>query len=396
MPLTQKKPNGIGVVDTSSLWAAANFLDSRPTSSQPTLSSPNQAVNSSEQREHFTALMHNIILYDELRTDFDVLAREDSSYSGPIKTLVDRLAGAVAVAPLPSTVSDFEIMEEILPMFFDALRRNHGDLGAPAYPLRETPFNWAMMNAFHADPWQSELDVHGGGGLPPDFVRKFEAVYVSFLASRRVQTGSTAAGDEEQATVWLESAIRALSVVARTIRYAMHSRFLQTQEGLPSAFCASPRRIQLLQDYVDHDQFEAAKEQAVASPDLFSRLGLPKSGYDFSGLVAKPLSLSDLGRAIAHLSPDEAVDLVLRIYDTDAAQELRGVWAERLWSAGSHALEGYSQVIRDVTVGGDLWVQLTAVPAGSASLSGGTAIRHREAGSARSRVLDDLRRRRSS
>ena len=53
---------------------------------------------------------------------------------------------------------------------------------------------------------------------------------------------------------------------------------------------------------------------------------------------------------------DEALDRVLEIRKTDAAIEVRRVWASRLWGAGSHALEGYGmgQQMYNIAAGGDV------------------------------------------
>src|SRR5271166_5281051 len=102
--------------------------------------------------------------------------------------------------------------------------------------------------------------------------------------------------------------VRSLSVFARTIRYVAHSQYIYNEENRPSAFCASPRRIELIQDYVDSDYLKTIRQGSEGFLDLFSRLGLPKSGYDFSGFSSgvKPISLSDLSRSIANVPPGRA------------------------------------------------------------------------------------------
>jgi hypothetical protein len=57
----ERSGSGIGVIDTSSLWAAASLLygDNR------TFSHPNRILYAN-RKDYFLSLMHNIILYDEL------------------------------------------------------------------------------------------------------------------------------------------------------------------------------------------------------------------------------------------------------------------------------------------------------------------------------------------
>ena len=145
-------------------------------------------------------------------------------------------------------------------------------------------------------------------------------------------------------------------MTVRTIRYSAHSRHIQSNEGRPSAFCASPQRIELLRDYFDADYLANTQLGATGFADLFAKLNLPKLGYDFSGIISKPLSLTDLGLAIAHLPTDEAIDRVLQVRNTDEAREIRRIWAARLWGTGLHAVEGYSssQSIENVTAGRDV------------------------------------------
>lgn len=42
------------------------------------------------------------------------------------------------------------------------------------------------------------------------------------------------------------------------------------------------------------------------------------------------------------MHPRAALELVLKLRETDEGQLIRETWAERLWSAGPHAIEGLS------------------------------------------------------
>jgi hypothetical protein len=149
------------------------------------------------------------------------------------------------------------------------------------------------------------------------------------------------------------------------MRYSSHSQAIHSQEGLPSAFCASPRRIELLKDYAGSDYVKTLQYGMEGFSDLFGRLGLPRSGYDFSGFlyITKPISFTDLSLAIADLPPEEALTRVLDIRETDEGREVRQIWSQRLWAGGTHSVEGYGhQSVKNSTISGNL-IQIIGVPA---------------------------------
>jgi hypothetical protein len=309
MSATTPPSSGIGVIDTSTFWASGRVLsgDAAP-----------------ENREYFLSLAHNLILYDQLRTDFDVLGREDEHYRDLVNAVVGRLGHAVRIDPMPAGTADDEIIEAISDVFLDRLKNGKIDI--------ENQARHALLRN------------------PAVLARR-----ISEVAYNRVEFAQFAT--DKPATDPIEHLAREITVTARTIRYAGHSSFVQKQEGTPSAFCALPGRIGLLRDFLGHEHLAQAWRGAPKGYlDLIARLGLPTNGYDFSGLVAKPLSLTDLGRAIKDLPADEALDRVLEIRKTDAAIEVRRVWASRLWGAGSHALEGYGmgQQMYNIAAGGDV------------------------------------------
>jgi hypothetical protein len=329
---------GIGVIDTSSLWAAATRLYGQ----ESVFAHPSRALYANSQ-EYSLSLMHNIILYDELRTDFDILEEEEDWYRRPVSEIIRHLSGAVRIDPMPTTVNDDKIMSAILPVFAEKIQ--NGSLrSAPsgAYDALEG-FDFDVNSLFGA---VSEVAVTDQGsladmGIAPEW-----------------------GGDSRERLIGLG---RYLSVTSRTIRYSAHSRQIQSQEGRPSAFCASPKRIELLRDYFDADYIASSQLGATGFTDLFAAFGLPKSGYDFSGMISKPLSLSDLGLAIGDLPTHEAIDRVLRLRDTDEACEIRRIWARQLWRGGSNAVEGYGtdQSMSNMTVGGDVYqIQIVGLPAG--------------------------------
>jgi hypothetical protein len=330
--------SGVGVIDTSSLWAAASLLYGE----KGTFSHPNRILYGN-RKDYFLSLMHNIILYDELRTDFDVLELEEDWYRVPVSNIIKRLSGTVRIDPMRSDVSDSTIMFAILPIF---THKMHSGM------LRSVPP--ATRNAFDALFYAQNMIL----GTPLTYGELDQATLVEMGII-------TEWGDGDETLIRIR---RHLSTTVRTIRYSAHSKGIQTHEARPSAFCASPQRIELLRDYFDSEYLASAEQGATGFTDLFARLSLPKSGYDFSGMVSKPLSLTDLGLVIADLPTDEAIDRVLQVRNTDEAREIRRIWAGRLWGAGSHAVEGYSsnQSLQNVTAGGDVTQNhfVIGVPAG--------------------------------
>lgn len=56
-------------------------------------------------------------------------------------------------------------------------------------------------------------------------------------------------------------------IAARTLRYSAHSKFIQSTEGIASAFCASPSRIDVLKDYLDPNSFNRSKT-SITNPSI--------------------------------------------------------------------------------------------------------------------------------
>jgi hypothetical protein len=266
-----------------------------------------------------------------IRTDFDILEREQDWYRVPVTSIISRLSGAVRIDPMPSDVSNSMIMSAILPIFAHKVQEGTLRSGPPATRDAFEAIHYALDHI--TEPLFRSVE--------PDPASLAEMGIIAEWGDRIDMEASI---------------VRHLSTTVRTIRYSAHSRGIQAHEARPSAFCASPQRIELLQDYFDSEYLASTRRGATGFTDLFAKLNLPKRGYDFSGMVSKPLSLTDLGLVIANFSTDEAIDRVLEVRNTDEAREIRRIWADRLWGAGSHALEGHSstQSMHNVTAGGDV------------------------------------------
>jgi hypothetical protein len=387
--------SGVGVVDTSSLWASSSVIYHIDAPSTAGIAGdffqhPNRELYETKQ-SYFQSLLHNLILYDELRTDIDVLPREYEWYSEPVRRLLSHLSSAIRVDSIPQAISDRQIVEQIAPAFISKtkaeLRSGHPSAGTGQIATLAFQYLQSYGTAIAYDQRSND---ENSGALSKKVLMQLHELATTNLGEDMNGLGGTRA---------IYSALtRNLSILARTIRYAAHSKFVHNSEKRPAAFCASPRRIELLQDYLDADYLKSLQTGATAFLDLFSHLGLPSTGFDFSGFSPsiKPLSFSDLSQFVSGLEPQDALDRVLGLREKPEAKELREKWAARLWRGGAHALEGVGQSVslnmQDVTAGRDV-IQIIAIDA--SATEGAAQLRGRrgsveEANSAKDD--DDLRR----
>jgi hypothetical protein len=99
---------GIGVIDTTSLFATASLLE---------------GDISPDNQEYFLSLAHNLILYDELRTDFDILQKEDAFYSHLVNKIVSHLDATVKITAMPASINDEDTIHAISGVFVENVRR---------------------------------------------------------------------------------------------------------------------------------------------------------------------------------------------------------------------------------------------------------------------------------
>src|SRR4051812_26109233 len=102
--------SGISVIDTSSLWSTWRYLHDTTNRSRNTTWHNNK--NRATLRAIFLSFIHNIILYDELRTDFGVLSEEPASelYREHILTVIKRIRSKIKITGMPATSDDREII----------------------------------------------------------------------------------------------------------------------------------------------------------------------------------------------------------------------------------------------------------------------------------------------
>lgn len=404
--------SGVGVVDTSSLWASASLIfdhDLPPDAKNfDRLSHPNRELHHTKY-SYFLSLLHNLVLYDELRTDIDVLAREFEWYRTPVRELLRHLSTAVTIESIPQTVSDLQIIEQIAPAFVkktkSELRSANPSAGTDQITAAAAEYAYARAARYSTPGASRGLLGDEYSGADASFEASEDDVHEHALSESvakelfklaKSDLGLNLNGLDDTSAKY-RALVRNLTILARTVRYAAHSRFVHSSEKRPSAFCASPRRIELLQDYLDGNYLKSIQASATAFHDLFSQLGLPKSGYDFSGFTesVKPLSMTDLSQFISGLKPQEALDRVMDLRNKPEAKELRQIWAGRLWNNGEHALEGYGRPIAaamtNVNAGGDVYQIIAVELSGTRRLPGRKRVHpaNREPGAG---SIKDLRR----
>jgi hypothetical protein len=343
--------SGIGVVDTTSLWAASVLLGSgRDEGPEDIFNHPNRELYATKS-QYFASMLHSLVLYDELRTDYDVLNLQPNWYATDVQAILERLSPVVKVTSIPNTVFDADIVTSILPAFIEKTRDaivqhklspalRQMESAARLKPVQDTPsYSYGVANILAGKEAQDLREFAGSEVIKGLLGGNIEANYYGLA--------------------------RNIGIVARSMRYCAHAIYLQSSEGTASAFCASPRRIELLSDYMEPKHFAELQYGAKSFLDLLSKLGLPSNGYNFSVFSQSfnPISISDFWSTIGHLPPLEALERVIELRQTDAARELREFWAERLWSRGSHVVEGFAQSVRNSTIHGDL-IQVIATPAG--------------------------------
>jgi hypothetical protein len=284
--------------------------------------------------------LHSIVLYDELRTDTWVLTHEAGWYSDAVKGTLFKLEGAVKVTAMPDA-DDREAMLHVLPAFLAG--------------VREAASSWSLDPRAAGVLALLSARAYARGGLqPPDPLLLRWAERGSPLEGVDQEVRREIEGLAREPRVWgrgfgrvnerrkQEALLRSLSIAARSVKYAAHSSSIQKEEGRPAAFCASPRRIEILRGYLSREALSSLEPGVGGFADLLPKLGLPTGGYDFT-IMQDPLSLTALSRAVARLPAQEALDRVIALRSTPEGRHLRQAWAGRLWDSGPQALEGHAR-----------------------------------------------------
>src|ERR1700737_4802579 len=109
-------PKGIGVVETSVLWAARQYLRGAGAEEVPD--------ELAQTRVLFVNFLHNLLLFDSLRSDLDVVGEPDW-YSDGVLEVLKTLEGVVSVGGMPSIERDEEdVFDKFASQFVCYVERN--------------------------------------------------------------------------------------------------------------------------------------------------------------------------------------------------------------------------------------------------------------------------------
>jgi hypothetical protein len=367
--------SGVGVVDATTLWAAASQLSSgtgyvllRGDEADPT------------GKRGFLSFLHSVVLYDELRADQSwFIDPEVPVFSEAVGETLSKLTSTVKFTGMPG--DDREAMRLVLPAFVanvnDAANSRNPDTRSAGMLALDPARRYASAKADNKPlnplllPWEE-------GGWPKEWLDPEVRHEIEQLACDPRIWGRRFAGlrarEKEQGL--LES----LLVATRSVRYAAHTASIQKEERRPSAFCASPARLDILRGYLSRDALSSTEAGLNGFADLMPRLGLPTRGYDFT-IMQDPLPLTVLSRAIQRLPPQEALERTIALRSTAEGRHLREAWAARIWDWSPQIIEGHArnvvgafQAMRNVFAGGsisqttnvDVKNVTVAIPAGTA------------------------------
>jgi hypothetical protein len=231
-PLVQST-TGVGVIDTTSLWAASALLgkpsDRFGTRPRSEFFIPETRSLYTTKHQYFLSVIHNLMLYEELRTDTEILEAAPHTSrdtlpstwpveaSSPVTQLLTRLSSAVKISSIPSTITSYDLARSILPAFMEKMRH---DLQKPV--LTSSSNQIAQAASAYASAAKSSI------------VESMYGFYFDELAAlARSDLGPNFQGLSEFET--LAALSRNLSTLARTILYASHSQFIHNHEKRPSA-----------------------------------------------------------------------------------------------------------------------------------------------------------------
>ena len=303
----QSQPSGgVAVVETSVLWASGNYLGS----DDGALDVPDEFADS---RELFINLLHNLLLFDELRTGLNI-GEEEDWYTTGVFEMIDRLKDTVQVTDMPP-LQDGDALDYFADAFSERLDFviGQGDK-ASKYPL-PTFYEKRVIRRRSSD----------------------ELIFNHLLQRMETMKAAQSWGPQFMTTLGANG-----TFIFRGLRYAAHANSLAT-EGHSAVYSASPGRIVALARFLDPS--EVVDIPFLQSKDyvrMIDSLGLPRSGYDwrFLNKTMRPLQSPGLTEQLLKMRPREALDRVLEIRTSPEGQRIRQIWAERLWRTSLSCIEG--------------------------------------------------------
>jgi len=318
----------VGVVETSALWAARDFM-----AGDSSVYVPDEFTGSYEL---FVNLLHNLLLFEELRTGLSIDDEEDW-YTRPVMELVQQLQGVVSVTGMPR--QDREEQDKFLDNFASAY----------AKWLNETPGKLADGPRFSMPSFYEKRVIRPRS--------TDERIYNQL---RQTVAGTAIARNRDERELILLAANGAF--LFRGLRYAGHANYLTKQEKRAAAYSASPGRITTMARFLDGREFTNIPFLQSDYLPLIENLDLPRSGYDFSYLktTLRPVRQKGLTERLLAMPPQQALERVLEIRQTPEGERVRQIWAEQLLRPGRSSIEGPANLTVSHATAGTI-VQIVAV-----------------------------------
>ena len=155
-----------------------------------------------------------------------------------------------------------------------------------------------------------------------------------------------------------EGLIKVAFFIFRGVHYIAYANEYVKKKGVPAVYVASRARLSALECVLSRSEIEQHKYVKLAYADLLEDLPLPEQGYDFS-IFDKSFMAHELSRlrlAFNDSNPAETITAVLQMRNSNQGENVRQLWAERLWKGtNSCAIGQRNQSIRNVTVHGNLY-----------------------------------------
>jgi hypothetical protein len=350
--VTKEIPSSIacvGIIETTALAAASAYYRLP----SPHIPEPSDSWFGSP-RDQFFAFLHNLILYEELRTDFQILEHEPPTFEDAVRGLLDKLSPDVKFSPTPHTLEDRDLSRHLTPILIAKIKSNL-EFKHPFLLVHEPDEDDDENDIFYmAKNYKDRHNATQRVGKELD--ESANAAVYKFVSKLAGTPGSS---------ITALQLLRTSLVLARTIKYAAHASYLKENEGIPAVYCAARRRMELLKQYTDNSELASIKYAAQGFFDLLGGLGLPPVGYTFRTFAEtlNPIPFSELSKALEKLPPHEALLRTIELRNGAAARQIRIEWANRLWEREGCSAEGLGMSVRYARVRDLTMIQYFAAPA---------------------------------
>jgi hypothetical protein len=305
--------NGISVIETSVLWAAWSFMQQGCD-----VDVPDEFTSA---RPLFINFLHNLLLFEHLRTDLDVAGEEDW-YAQGVRSLIDELRGVVSVGGMPPIEQggDRFLENKFAPEFKAYVEKSV--TGGKKKSLFDLPWFYYKRGLRTGSSDEMVYRVLQETIDQAPLVRGFDPEERFFLAANG-------------------------AFLFRGLRYAGHANSVWKNETRAAVYSASPGRIAALASFLNSPTIGNVPFLQTNYLDLIEGLSLPKTGYDWDFLPERlrPIKQKTLREMLASLEPRKALEKVLSIRESADGKRIREIWASRLWNRGQSCIEGGQHIV---------------------------------------------------